>query len=34
VETGVDLEALVATTGWMAAQLGKPAASRVATALR
>ncbi len=34
VETGVDLEALVATTWWMAEQIGKPPASRVATALR
>ena len=33
IETGVDLEALVATTGWMAEQIGKPPASRVATAL-
>jgi hydroxymethylglutaryl-CoA lyase len=33
IETGVDLEALAATTGWMAAQIGKPPASRVATAL-
>ncbi|MDQ3484068.1 MAG: hydroxymethylglutaryl-CoA lyase, partial [Actinomycetota bacterium] len=34
VETGVDLEALVATTWWMAAQIGKSPVSRVATALR
>ena len=34
VETGVDLEALVATTWWMAERIGKPPASRVATALR
>jgi hydroxymethylglutaryl-CoA lyase len=33
IETGVDLEALVATTGWMAAQIGKPPASRVAAAM-
>jgi len=33
IETGVDLDALVATTAWMAAQIGKPPASRVATAL-
>lgn len=33
IETGVDLEALVATTGWMADQIGKPPASRVAAAL-
>jgi hydroxymethylglutaryl-CoA lyase len=33
VETGVDLDALVATTGWMADKIGKTPASRVATAL-
>jgi hydroxymethylglutaryl-CoA lyase len=33
IETGVDLESLVATTAWMAEQIGKPPASRVATAL-
>jgi hydroxymethylglutaryl-CoA lyase len=33
IETGVDLEALVATTGWMADRIGKTPASRVATAL-
>jgi hydroxymethylglutaryl-CoA lyase len=33
IETGVDLEALVATTAWMASKIGKPPASRVATAL-
>jgi hydroxymethylglutaryl-CoA lyase len=33
IETGVDLDALVATTGWMADRIGKPPASRVATAL-
>jgi hydroxymethylglutaryl-CoA lyase len=33
VRTGVDLEALVATTGWMSSQIGKLPASRVATAL-
>jgi hydroxymethylglutaryl-CoA lyase len=33
IETGVDLDALVVTTGWMADRIGKPPASRVATAL-
>jgi hydroxymethylglutaryl-CoA lyase len=33
VETGVDLEALVATSLWMAGQLGRPSPSRVVTAL-
>lgn len=33
VETGVDLDALVATSTWMAAQLGKPSPSRVVKAL-
>jgi hydroxymethylglutaryl-CoA lyase len=33
VETGVDLEALAATSGWMAAQLGRPSPSRVVQAL-
>ncbi|GAB3697661.1 hydroxymethylglutaryl-CoA lyase [Saccharopolyspora tripterygii] len=33
VETGVDLESLIATSTWLAGHLGKPAASRVATAL-
>jgi hydroxymethylglutaryl-CoA lyase len=33
IETGVDLEAVVATSSWMAAQIGKPSVSRVATAL-
>jgi hydroxymethylglutaryl-CoA lyase len=33
IETGVDLDALVATTGWMADRIGKTPASRVATAL-
>ena len=33
ISTGVDLEALVATSSWMAAQLGKPTVSRVARAL-
>jgi hydroxymethylglutaryl-CoA lyase len=33
IRTGVDLEALVATTGWMASRIGKLPASRVATAL-
>ncbi|HQV90179.1 MAG TPA: hydroxymethylglutaryl-CoA lyase [Phycicoccus sp.] len=34
VETGIDLESLVATSTWMAAQLGRPSPSRVVTALR
>jgi hydroxymethylglutaryl-CoA lyase len=33
IETGVDLEALVATSGWMADQLGRPSPSRVVKAL-
>jgi len=33
VETGIDLESLVATSTWMAAQLGRPSPSRVVTAL-
>lgn len=33
IETGVDLEALVATSGWMAVQLGRPSVSRVVQAL-
>ncbi len=33
VETGVDLEALVATSVWLAGLLGRPSASRVVTAL-
>lgn len=33
VETGVDLDALVATSSWMADQLGRPSPSRVVTAL-
>jgi hydroxymethylglutaryl-CoA lyase len=33
VETGVDLEALIATTAWMAEQLGRPPASRTAEAV-
>jgi hydroxymethylglutaryl-CoA lyase len=33
VETGVDLDDLLATTGWMAEQLGRPPASRVAEAV-
>ncbi len=33
VETGVDLEALVATSVWLAGPLGRPSASRVVTAL-
>jgi hydroxymethylglutaryl-CoA lyase len=33
IETGVDLEAVVTTSSWMAAQIGKPSVSRVATAL-
>ncbi|TDW18287.1 hydroxymethylglutaryl-CoA lyase [Kribbella kalugense] len=33
IETGVDLEALVTTSAWMAEQLGKPSPSRVVQAL-
>ena len=33
IETGVDLDALVATSGWMAGELGRPSPSRVVTAL-
>jgi hydroxymethylglutaryl-CoA lyase len=33
VDTGVDLEAVLATTAWMADQLGRPPASRVAQAV-
>jgi hydroxymethylglutaryl-CoA lyase len=33
IETGVELEAVLETTAWMAEQIGKPPASRVATAL-
>jgi hydroxymethylglutaryl-CoA lyase len=33
IETGVDLAAVLETTRWMADQIGKPPASRVATAL-
>ncbi len=33
IETGVDLDALVRTSTWMAEQLGKPSASRTVTAL-
>ena len=33
VETGVDLDALVATSAWMAAQLGRPSSSGVVKAL-
>jgi hydroxymethylglutaryl-CoA lyase len=33
IEHGVDLDALVRTSAWMAAQLGKPSPSRVVTAL-
>jgi len=33
IETGVDLEALVRTSVWMAGQLGRPSPSRVVTAL-
>ncbi len=33
VETGVDLEPLVATSVWMAEQLGRPSPSRVVRAL-
>jgi hydroxymethylglutaryl-CoA lyase len=33
IETGVDLDALVATSVWMAGQLGRPSPSRVVKAL-
>ena len=33
IATGVDLDALVATSLWMAAQLGRPSPSRVVQAL-
>ena len=33
IQTGVDLEALVATSVWMAEQIGKPPVSRVVSAL-
>jgi hydroxymethylglutaryl-CoA lyase len=33
IESGVDLDALVATSVWMAGQLGRPSPSRVVTAL-
>jgi hydroxymethylglutaryl-CoA lyase len=33
IETGVDLGRLVATSVWMAGQLGRPSPSRVVTAL-
>jgi hydroxymethylglutaryl-CoA lyase len=33
IETGVDLEALVATSAWLAGALGRPSASRVVQAL-
>ena len=33
IETGVDLESLVATSAWMAEQLGRPSPSRVVQAL-
>jgi hydroxymethylglutaryl-CoA lyase len=33
IETGVDLDALVATSVWMAEQLGRPSPSRVVKAL-
>jgi hydroxymethylglutaryl-CoA lyase len=33
IETGVDLAAVLETTAWMAERIGKPPASRVATAL-
>jgi hydroxymethylglutaryl-CoA lyase len=33
IDTGVDLEALVATSVWMAEQLGRPSPSRVVRAL-
>jgi hydroxymethylglutaryl-CoA lyase len=34
IETGVDLEALVATSAWMSDQLGRPSPSRVVKALQ
>lgn len=34
IQTGVDLESLVATSTWLASQLGRPCPSRVVTALR
>jgi hydroxymethylglutaryl-CoA lyase len=33
IETGVDLDALVRTSAWMAEQLGRPSPSRTLTAL-
>ena len=33
IETGVDLDALVATSVWMAGVLGRPSPSRVVNAL-
>jgi hydroxymethylglutaryl-CoA lyase len=33
IETGIDLEALVATSNWLADHLGRPSPSRVVTAL-
>jgi hydroxymethylglutaryl-CoA lyase len=33
IEHGVDLDALVHTSAWMAGQLGRPSPSRVVTAL-
>ncbi len=33
IRTGVDLDALVATSSWMAGQLGRPSSSRTVTAL-
>jgi hydroxymethylglutaryl-CoA lyase len=33
VQTGVDLEALVATSVWLAGHLGRPSPSRVVRAL-
>ena len=33
IETGVDLEALAATSRWMAGELGRPSVSRVVQAL-
>ena len=33
VETGIDLDALVRTSAWMAGQLGRPSPSRTLTAL-
>jgi hydroxymethylglutaryl-CoA lyase len=34
IETGVDLAAMVQTSRWLAAELGRPSPSRVVTAFR